>query len=473
MMKKSLTGKEIFTYCIAMLVMFVGMEKAESATLSVPTTEYPSIQSAIDAASDGDVIVVASGTYGEAINFSGLAITLYGIARPTIDATGLNKSAVTCANSEGPDTILDGFTITGGSYSNGGGMRNYASNPTVINCTFSGNTAYSGGGMYNLFSSPTVSDCTFSANIATDYGGGMFNSYSSPNVTRCTFIANIANDYGAGMHNSNSSPHVTGCSFIANLADWYGGGMYNAYSSNPNVTNCTFSTNTGILRGGGMYNAYSSNPRVTNCTFSLNTAGLGGGMYNLTSNPIVTNCILWDNSPDEIFGIATVSYSDVLGGNAVEGNINQDPMFVDADSGDLHLLADSPCIDTGSNDAVPSGITTDLDGNPRITGTYVDMGAYEFTEELTDPFEQVLLLITDVVNLNTQQGIVNSLDAKLSAVLQALDDMNENNDVAAINALGAFINAVEAQSGNKISVTDAEYLSGVALSIIDILLNGI
>ena len=196
-------------------------------------------------------------------------------------------------------------------------------------------------------------------------------------------------------------------------------------------------------------------------------------MYNLTSNPIVTNCILWDNSPDEIFGIATVSYSDVLGGNAVEGNINQDPMFVDADSGDLHLLADSPCIDTGSNDAVPSGITTDLDGNPRITGTYVDMGAYEFTEELTDPFEQVLLLITDVVNLNTQQGIVNSLDAKLSAVLQALDDMNENNDVAAINALGAFINAVEAQSGNKISVTDAEYLSGVALSIIDILLNGI
>lgn len=64
-------------------------------------------------------------------------------------------------------------------------------------------------------------------------------------------------------------------------------------------------------------------------------------------------------------------------------------------------------------------------------------------------------LIVDVVDLNLVNGIANSLDAKLDAVVRVLDDLNENNDVAACNALEGFINAVEAQSGNHISVDDA------------------
>jgi len=104
----------------------------------------------------------------------------------------------------------------------------------------------------------------------------------------------------------------------------------------------------------------------------------------------VTNCILWGDSPDEISGgTPAVSYSDIQGGFPGTGNIDMNPLFVDPEDGDLHLLPGSPCIDAANNIAVPSEITTDLDGNPRFvdnpyvvdTGLgdppIVDMGAYE------------------------------------------------------------------------------------------------
>ena len=93
-------------------------------------------------------------------------------------------------------------------------------------------------------------------------------------------------------------------------------------------------------------------------------------------------------------------------------------------------------------------------------------------EEPDDPVVLLGELAVDVYELNLQNGIENSLDAKLDSALNALDDANENNDVAAINSLGAFINAVEAQSGNKIPVEDADILIAAAQDIIDLLSGG-
>jgi hypothetical protein len=81
-------------------------------------------------------------------------------------------------------------------------------------------------------------------------------------------------------------------------------------------------------------------------------------------------------------------------------------------------------------------------------------------------------LIDDVSNVNMSQGIENSLDAKLSVVMRALDDLLDNNDVAAINALEAFINEVEAQRGKKITTEDADYLIARGLAIIEVLTFG-
>jgi hypothetical protein len=89
-----------------------------------------------------------------------------------------------------------------------------------------------------------------------------------------------------------------------------------------------------------------------------------------------------------------------------------------------------------------------------------------------DPVELLMELAQDVIDLNLHQGISNSLDAKLSAAMQALDDINENNDVAAINTLQAFINAVEAQRGDKIPEADADALIAAAQEIIDLVSAG-
>jgi hypothetical protein len=169
-----------------------------------------------------------------------------------------------------------------------------------------------------------------------------------------------------------------------------------------------------------MYN-YQHAPAVVNCSLTGNSADYGGGMYNDSSDPNITNCILWGNiAPNgaEIFNDATsspsVTYCDIQGGCEGHGNIDQDPLFKDADGpddtlgtedDDLQLAAGSPCIDAGDNNWVPpdtadvdaDGDTSertplDLAGNARFaddpviidTGNpaagyteIVEMGAYE------------------------------------------------------------------------------------------------
>ena len=348
--------------------------------INVPA-DQPTIQDCIAAAEHGDECVVAPGTYFENINFLGKAITLHSIEGQlvtTINAGG-SGTVVTCNSNEGPDTVLQGFTISGGV-------------GTEFE-VFPGVFWIAGGGMLNGESGPTVSDCTFSGNEAL-VGGGMSNVSSSPTVTNCTFSGNSAAS-GAGMANFNGgSPIVTGCMFSDNWATG-GGGMTNR-DSDPTVANCTFNDNWSIMdRGGGLSAWVGSSPTVTNCTFTENR---GGGMWmKLSSWMTVTNCILWNNTPTELLGvIPAVTYSDVKGGIAGEGNIDADPRFVDPNNGDYHLLPGSPCIDAADNTAVPEAIVTDLDGNPRFvddpntddTGfgepPIVDMGAYEFQDPCAD-----------------------------------------------------------------------------------------
>lgn len=110
----------------------------------------------------------------------------------------------------------------------------------------------------------------------------------------------------------------------------------------------------------------------------------------------------------------------------------------------------------------------------------LDAGTYNFRQMPVDssfygiaatfhPSELLESLISDVMNLNISEGLANSIDFKINTALQALDDMNQDNDVAAINALQAFINAVQAQRGNHISEADADVLIADAQAIIALL----
>ena len=205
---------------------FSGLAVAE--TLHVPG-DYSTIQLCINLAVSGvDECLVAPGIYNETINFLGKAITVRssdGADLTTIDGTGLKESVVRCETGEGPDTILDGFTITGGDTTYGGGMYNSGSSPTVTNCTFNGSAASYGGGMYNTIdSSPVLVDCVFQENQAGHSGGGMYNAFNcNPTLTRCIFSANVAG-LGGGMRNEQGSPTLITCSFLANQSVFGTGG---------------------------------------------------------------------------------------------------------------------------------------------------------------------------------------------------------------------------------------------------------
>ena len=333
-------------------VIFVDDDNCPGPGSGTEGDPYCSIQTSIDNAVDGDEVVIAPGTYFETIDFLGKAVTLRssdGPEKTIIDAQGTGR-VVACENGEGPDTMLSGFTITGGDAidiayptNSGGGMRNWNASPTVANCIFVDNQATSAGGISNIGSNARIINCTIRTNTATNVGGGMANTAgSNPMVLGCLFHNNRAQfQDGGGMRNLGSSPAVICCTFVGNFAH--------------------------RGDGGGMASSYSGNPSVTGCIF-------------------------WPNFPNEIVDFpnasTTVLYSAIEGGWPGTGNIARDPMFVDPDNANYRLSPGSPCIDAGDNSAVPEFILRDLDGNRRfvvgttsfqsVAGPIVDMGAYEY-----------------------------------------------------------------------------------------------
>ncbi len=404
-------------------------------------TEYPTIEEAINLAWDGVTIIVAEGTYYENINFNGKSLTITSadsndpdiVATTVIDGSN-SGSVVTFSCGENGNSVLSGFTITGGNARYGGGIYCKNSSPTITNCTFSSNSANGkyarGGGMFNERSSPALSNCTFSGNSADDRGGGMYNTSSSPTITNCTFIGNSAyysggmfNEEGnptltnctfignsayyscGGMYNSNSSPSITNCTFSSNsvsAVNSRGGGMVNSHSS-PTITACTFTDNTASKGGGGMYNSrsspalsnctftgnsadwgggmensYDSSPTVANCTFSGNIAQDGGGMHNRGgSSPTVTNCILWGNTASSGAQIynnnssATINFSNVQGGWPGTGNIDVDPEFVDADGADDIIGTEDDNLRL-----LPESPCIDAGDNSVVDTNYPDLDGY-------------------------------------------------------------------------------------------------
>ena len=202
---------------------------------------------------------------------------------------------------------LDGFTITAGYASSagtanyGGGMYNGASDPVLVDVTFSGNWAGYGGGMFNDFGSkPSLTGVTFNHNSAAIQGGGLFSEGASiPALVNVTFSGNSANQ-GGGMFNHNgSNATLTNVTFSGNMATDTGGGMLNQWYSYPTLNDITFSGNSATNDGGGMYNKVSSSPMMTNVTFSGNSATRGGAIYTSGSSPMMLNVTISGNAASD------------------------------------------------------------------------------------------------------------------------------------------------------------------------------
>ncbi len=278
------------------------------------------------------------------------------------------------------------FIRNSASYSGGAIQSSAATMTTMTGCTFIENTANCGGAVWfpDEDESPTVINCTFKGNLATEIGGGIHLYGKWPTLVECTFSGNCAKRGGAVYYADGSYPRVTNCLFGGNSAEEEGGAMYSEYSG-PMLMNCMVTDNSACW-GGGIYNKGSSTTLV-NCTFADNSGSDGSAiafdsyLQKWPSNIGVTNCILWD-SGNEIWNndgsTITITYSDVHKGWPGEGNKDVDPCFVCPNSGDYHLLSDSPCIDAGDPSYQYDPNEADLDGRPRVICGRIDMGAYEF-----------------------------------------------------------------------------------------------
>jgi len=382
------------------------------------------IQAGVNVADEGDTVLVTNGTY---------VLTQDVTIENGITVKSVNGAGLTIVNGNYPVTtnrcfavshtnaILDGLTITGGYTDRGGGVCNFAG--TVQNCTIKFNSATNcGGGMCNL--TGTVQNCTISGNWA-DCGGGVQNGGI---VQNCTISGNTAYEDGGGVENlmisggpvvifsdiTNLVLHggtLCNCTISSNLGFVFGGGVDNggtvqnctisgnmsgngggvANGANGTVQNCTISGNSAFGRCGGVLNSWgflSPNPGILqNCTISGNMSANGnvGGVEN-DGFARVQNCIMYYNQNDDcviLYGNNdSVTYSCAPGlsdqGNSTSGNgnITDDPQFVNSAGGDYRLQASSPCINKGINqDWMKDAV--DLDGNPRICDGTVDMGAHE------------------------------------------------------------------------------------------------
>jgi len=209
---------------------------AFATTFYVPDN-YAKIQGAIDASSNGDTVIVRSGTYAENVDFVGKAITVkseMGAVVTTIDGNQ-KRSVVTFKSGEGLDSVLEGFTLTngkgtfGGYWYNGGGINcRSSSSPTITNNVISNNTAkHFGGGIGLEDSSPVIANNVISNNTAAGFGGGIgCNHNSSPEITNNTVSGNTSNYEGGGIYCRDSSPEITNNTVSGNTAEDDGGGIY-------------------------------------------------------------------------------------------------------------------------------------------------------------------------------------------------------------------------------------------------------
>ncbi len=342
----------VATLCFACLCC----ANAGAQTLLVPS-QFPTIQSAIDAAAAGETVVVSPGVYMEQIDLLGKAITVRSedpddptIVATTIidggndpDAPGFPQNVgtvVACRNNEGPDTMLLGLTIRGGAASNGaglfagGGLGMFQSNPTVTNCRFVDNNGTNadapGGGVYCGFGGPiTFTGCEFIGNSARS-GGGLYVQNNPLTLVNCLFRDNNTTGDGGGLTWSGDSATIMGCDFENNNADDSGGGAYvrgNGDKSVIQVTDCDFRMNDSGDDGGGLF-IWNGEATISDCEFVLNTTVDNGGGVNAIfhSELSVQDCTFTDNESDRSGGglhvflaDSTVAMCQFSGNDAVRG----------------------------------------------------------------------------------------------------------------------------------------------------------
>jgi Right handed beta helix region/Abnormal spindle-like microcephaly-assoc'd, ASPM-SPD-2-Hydin len=373
---------------------------SSASTINVPANQ-PTIQQGINAAANGDTVVVAAGTYKENINFNGKAITVTSASGPavTIIDGGQNGAVVTFSLSEPRTAVLSGFTIRNASQS---GVYINGASPTVRNNVIVQNNSYIGGCAFYLYNAgPSiqanvmVNNGPWACNSGTIYITGSSAAQVTGNIISGNASTGIEADYvssplnvvsntitenrgnGINYSYSNSGAQLT---LIQNvIADNQGVGVF---WSNPPVVmvNNTITNNSSSwfseaseVWGNIVNNQITMENNLLVATGS--TAAFSCDNYSYTSLPIFDH--------NDVFSVAGLAYGSVCPDvTGTSGNVSVDPLFAAILSDNVHLQTGSPVINQGNNLAsqLPS---KDMDGDARIIGTAVDIGADEYAAKTT------------------------------------------------------------------------------------------
>jgi len=336
-MNKKLTFCLILTFLLSNIAAALNVNPEGSGP-------FPTIQAAINAATPGEEVVLANGTYtgigNRDLNFNGIGITVRSASldpnKCIIDCNGLGR-AFYFHNDETTEAKVEGLTIKNGDAYYGGAIECEEASPTIDNCIITNNTAAFGGAIDCFYASPVIINCIITNNTA-DYDGGAIEA------------------------SSESSPTIKNCLITNNTAEGYGGAIDCYDMSSPVIRNCTIVDNIGDANRGGVH--------ATNVSY-----------------PTIQNCILWNNG-DDIYGATDVNFSCIQDGDTGTGNISSNPMFRRGpypSYGNYYLSQtaagqlppDSNCVDAGFGIADDANIidpchTTRTDNVPDANT--VDMG---------------------------------------------------------------------------------------------------
>jgi hypothetical protein len=278
--------------------------------------QYGNINDGIDEASDGDILIADPGTYEEKVDFDGRAITL--------------RSADPCDPCTVAETIINGndlgYTVRFDSSEDSGSVLKGF---TITNPL--------GSGILCSNASPTIKNCIIENTNAT---GFECCGVASPIVTNSI----IRGNGGPGIMSSGSGSVPTICNNLIYDNNYYGIQVW-----------------------------WGGSAEITNTTIVGNTSR--GISHSSSGSTTVKNCIVWENG-DDLYG-CDATYSCIEDTDSEPTNIHTDPCFVDAANDDYHIKAISQCTEAGDPCGTYNG--TDIDGDDRVTGVYVDMGADEFS----------------------------------------------------------------------------------------------
>lgn len=363
------------------------------AVLHVPA-DLGTIQAAIDRARDGDVVVVAPGTYSERIDFHGKALEVLGTegAARTILSSPDGGPVVLFRSGEGPESRLMGFTIRGGNgdFEGDGGVVSCepyggpVASPYLSDCVIEGGSTdflWQGTGAAGLDGNAILERCVLRQNWAFQFAGGAAEGVLT--MLQCVVEDNWSCEGGGGLRllagsrvedtviqRNGAGP----CGYHGVYHDSSGGGILALGAVE--LVGCVLRDNwvegprelvgacVGESRGGGL--AAGGAATLRRCTIVANGLQSCSSAAGLEGGPTLIDCIVQGNEdPHGTYAARTsFRYSDVQGGAAGSGSFDADPLFVDAGAGDFRLQVGSPCIDAG-----------DLSSPPDPDGTRADLGA--------------------------------------------------------------------------------------------------